>query len=931
MGRIQSTIGLISGIDYGKIVDQLVALSRRPVDQLTSRNETLKKQQVAVTELSAYLLAVRYASDNLAKSEIYQKSKVSTSNEAALQAAVTGAPAAGYYQFTPIRTAQQQQFLSAGLRSSTSPLGGGTLTIRFGNHVERAASLDALNGGQGVQRGKIRITDRSGASSEIDLTGVQTIDDVLDAINNASGINVTASTRGGAIRLTDHTGQAVSNLKVQEVGRGTTAASLGLAGIDAAAAVADGADVLKLSADTPLSQLNDGRGVRLSTVLPDIAFTLRDGTTGSIDFSPLGTEGEKPPQETTVGDLLQVLNAAAPGKLKAEIAPDGKRLVVTDLTAGEGSFSLQSMYGIQALADLGLDTGAAAGVVSGRAVVGGLRTVLLSGLNGGKGLGPLGQLRLTNRNGDSTVVDLAAAETLEDVVAAIQGAAAGISARVNDARNGILLTDVTGGSASPMIVADADASGTAAKLKIAANTASGIVNSGDLRLQVVSENTRLSDLNGGAGVALGKFAITSSGGRRAEIDLAKNKAQTVGDVIKLINQFSGTTLAKINDAGDGILLVDLEHGSGAFAVSEVNSTTAADLGLARAAISGDYGGAPANLIDGTTTRTIQLDASDTLESLRNKIASSGIRVTASVLDDGSSRPYHLALTSQRSGRLGQFVVDASQIGALAFAETARGRDALLAAASGGANAGLLLASPTNQFKSALPGLVLDVRQPSATPVTVAVESSDADVVASAQAMVDNYNRFRQKYNEYTKYDTVTNEAGLLFGDAAALRMDNDFSGLFTGRLAGLGSVQTLADVGIRLKSDGTLAFDSATLKARFAADPAAVKDFFATADKGFAAKISALIEQISGKDVSMLAQRFKALDATISRNQTAIDAMTARLARQRERLEAEFLRVETAVAKMQNSLAMLNAMLSGQVAPTKNSSNSSSSNSSSTR
>lgn len=922
MGRIQSTVGLVSGIDYGKIVDQLVALSRRPVEQLTSRNETLKKQQVAVTELSAYLLAVRYASDNLAKAEIYQKSKVSTSNEAALAATASGNPAAGYYQFTPVRTAQQQQFLSAGLRSNTSPLGSGTLTLRFGDHVERAAALDALNGGRGIQRGKIRITDRSGASSEIDLTAAQTIDDVLDAINNASGIQVTASTRGGAIRLTDRTGQAVSNLKVQEVGRGTTASSLGLAGIDVAASVADGADVLRLSSDTPLSQLNDGRGVRISTVLPDIAFTLRDGTTGSIDFSPLGAEGEKPPQETTVGDLLQVINAAAPGKLKAEIAADGKRLVVTDLTAGEGTFSLQSLYGLPTLADLGLDTGGAGGVVSGRAVVGGLRTVLLSGLNGGKGLGTLGQLQLTNRNGVSTVVDLAAAETLEDVVAAIQGAGAGISARVNDARNGILLTDITGGSASPLIVADADASGTAAKLKIAANTTSGSVNSGDLRLQVISENTRLSDLNGGAGVALGKFAITSSGGHRAEIDLAKNKAQTVGDVIKLINQFSGTTLAKINDTGDGILLVDLEHGSGAFTVSEVNSTTAADLGLARAAVTGDYGGTPSNLIDGTTTYTIQLTAADTLESLKNKIASSGARVTASVLDDGSSRPYHLALTSQRSGRLGQFVVDTSQISALTFSETARGRDALLAAASGGSNAGLLLASSTNQFKNALPGLVLEVRQPSYSPVTVAVESSDADVVASAQAMVDNYNRFRQKYNEYTKYDAVTNEAGLLFGDAAALRMDNDFAALFTGRLTGLGSVQTLADVGIRMKSDGTLALDSAVLKARFASDPKAVQDFFATADKGFAAKISALIEQVSGKDVSMLAQRFKALDATISRNQTTIDAMTARLARQRERLEADFLRVETAVAKMQNNLAMLNAILSGQAVPNKNTSNS---------
>jgi NAD(P)-dependent dehydrogenase (short-subunit alcohol dehydrogenase family) len=40
-------------------------------------------------------------------------------------------------------------------------------------------------------------------------------------------INVTAVAHGDRLRLVNNTGQAVSNLKVQEVGGGTTAASLG--------------------------------------------------------------------------------------------------------------------------------------------------------------------------------------------------------------------------------------------------------------------------------------------------------------------------------------------------------------------------------------------------------------------------------------------------------------------------------------------------------------------------------------------------------------------------------------------------------------------------------------------------------------------------------------------------------------------------------
>ena len=91
-----------------------------------------------------------------------------------------------------------------------------------------------LNGGQGVARGSIRITDRSGAHADIDLSAVQTIDDVLDAINNAARISVRPSPDGDHIRLIDTTGQSAANLKVQEVGGGQHGGLAGLAGINVA-------------------------------------------------------------------------------------------------------------------------------------------------------------------------------------------------------------------------------------------------------------------------------------------------------------------------------------------------------------------------------------------------------------------------------------------------------------------------------------------------------------------------------------------------------------------------------------------------------------------------------------------------------------------------------------------------------------------------
>ncbi len=81
-----------------------------------------------------------------------------------------------------MQTASAQQLLSQSFAADEA-IGAGSFTFGAGGFVDQGISLDELNGGDGVQRGKIRITDRSGASAVIDLSFARTVDDVLDAIN----------------------------------------------------------------------------------------------------------------------------------------------------------------------------------------------------------------------------------------------------------------------------------------------------------------------------------------------------------------------------------------------------------------------------------------------------------------------------------------------------------------------------------------------------------------------------------------------------------------------------------------------------------------------------------------------------------------------------------------------------------------------------
>ncbi len=572
MERIQSSIGVITGVPITDTVEKLISLSAIPRDRLVSRTSALQQQQVAVGELTALTIAIQLAASKLASSEIYEQRSVSSSNENALSASVTGTPAPGTYHFTPIRTAQTHHLISQGVGSLDEPLGGGSLSIGFGGFVDDALSLDSLNGGAGVQRGRIRITDRSGASETIDLRFAHTVDDVIEAINNSEVTNVMAFAEGDALRLVDLTGQTAGNLSVQEVGLGTTAADLGLDGINVAASEATGQDILRLYDNLRLNRLNDNNGLSLRDELPELDVTFRDGSSLQVDLQPA--------ELRDVGDLVDALNAVDPAKLQARISADGERIELQDLTAGGGSFSVASSVGSSLAEDLGVAGSDPSGLISGRRLLAGLKTSLLSSFAGGQGLGNLGQISLTDRTGAAATVDLAGAETLTDVINALNSSGLAITASVNSARNGLVLKDTSGAIASNLIIANADATNTADQLGIAANIDQAHVDGGSLHLQTFHENLSLDQLNHGRGVNLGSIVITDSTGKSSGINLATLEAETVGDVLAAINGLNVGVEARINDTGDGLLLVDTVGGTGKMTVEEAGSrTTAADLGI----------------------------------------------------------------------------------------------------------------------------------------------------------------------------------------------------------------------------------------------------------------------------------------------------------------------------------------------------------------
>ena len=845
--------------------------------------------------------------DNLGESRRSSKQREATSSRSDLiSASVTGQPVEGSYRFTPLRTAQQHQLLSSGVKSDTDSLGGGTMTFRFGDHVERATSLDLLNGGEGIDRGSIRITDRSGSSAEIDLSTVQTIDDVLEAINGSTQINVSAEANGDGIRLVDRTGLEFSNLKVQEVGSGTTAESLGLSGIDAAQSTADGTDLIHLSRDLELDFLNDGNGVTRDPALPDILYELRDGTTGTIDLTPIDTGSSDVADEKTLGDVIDRINAADPEKLRVEISEDGERLIVRDLTTGSGKTSIESMFG-SAAEELGIAGESTDGEISGRRLLGGLKSVLVSSLGGSEGWGELGALDLTDRTGATDTISLKGAETLEDVIAAINAAGVGITASVNAAKNGIQLADTTGGLASNLIVSSVDGTETAEKLGIVVDDAVETHNGGDLHQKIISHNTKLSDLNGGQGVRQGAIRITDSNGAGANLDIDSD-IETVGDLIREINRLAPDVYAEINETGDGIWIRDTAGGEGTLQILDTNSTSAKDLHLTGGTVTKQIDGEDVEVVDGSTTFKIELDEDESFEDLIDRINDLRGGVQAMKFVDGSRNPYRLSLTSNATGTAGGMVVDMSSLG-FQLQETVEARDALMVLGElNSAAAGVLVSSSSNTFYGVIEGVKLDINEASTSAVSIDVTTSSVDVVANVQTLVDNFNRFRETLAGHTYYDPETDEKSVLTGDAAALRLETQTADFFSGRFFGAGTIQSLGEIGIDLNPDGTLAFDSTVLKQRFASDREALVEFFTKEETGFSAKFKDLSEQLTGQDSSLMTSRYLALGQKIEQNEAKIEWMNEGLEQERNRLMIEFYRMELAITKMQSNMSFLDSI-----------------------
>lgn len=235
--------------------------------------------------------------------------------------------------------------------------------------------------------------------------------------------------------------------------------------------------------------------------------------------------------------------------------------------------------------------------------------------------------------------------------------------------------------------------------------------------------------------------------------------------------------------------------------------------------------------------TVTIDSSNnSLQGIRDAINAAGKGVTASIVGDGSATPYHLVLSSNKTGLTSSLKIDVSgdatlqsllsynPAGTQNLSETTTGQNASLSIN------GINITSTSNTVNDAVQGATITLSKVGST--TLALSNNTAGVQNSINTFVKGFNDLQNTFKSLTGFDAATKKGGALTGDAAARGAQSQIRNALSSAVNGLGgNITTLSSIGISFQKDGTLSIDSTKLQNALSNNFKEISGLFATIGK----------------------------------------------------------------------------------------------------
>ncbi len=797
--------------------------------------------------------------------------------------------------------------------------------------AENSTTLQSLNSGQGIRLGKFRITDQNGRVIDIDLNELAQKPELQDK----------------PVTLT-HVEEFIQEKVTEKNAELNPSGEPDFKGMDISFVFGSADHITVTDNSKPFS--NNSEAERKSHfIVEDLDGGYAAADLGIVDdISGDNIHGEVIWKMETLGDLVNAVNNHW-DNWDSSLVGDDKRLVQLSIDQtgdnvllnynGSGTLSLSQT---DTAVDLGLIDSDGQTLAQGRRLIAGLNTVMLRSLNGGNaGSNQIthgGQITITDRDGNNSTIDLTHAFTVQDVINAINADEnINVTASANKVGNGIKISDNSTGSGN-LIIDDAAGSTLAQQLNLTVNDAVSSVDSGNLQLQYISEATRLDDYRNGGGVRLGEFHITDNNGQKYTVDISN--AETIGDVIDKIKLVTPDTIvARINDNGDGLVIIDVPENSpedsegnplfeqAPLKITDVDGGYAAyDLGLlgpVKQNADGFY------QVDGSLEFKLEVGGGDTIDDVVARINDADIGIKASIINDGSANsPYRLSFNSEVSGRAGSVYIDPGQT-SLNTQTLSEAQDAIVLMGGGDEQSAFLVSSSSNTLKNIISGTTLELKSTSDSPVDITISEDLDSIVEQMNSFVGAYNAIMDDIDANASFNPTTFQRGLLFTEHTVYTAKSILQTLPSRVVSGLQPpYNMLSSIGISFAPLGyetgtdaagetsnfavattpKLAFDETKFRDAFEDNPDAVTELFTKAETGIGDYIAGRLNELADNTESTMKRRVDAMQSQQRMFEKRIEYLDEILANKEDRLYKQFYAMEEALAGMQSQQAALGGL-----------------------
>ncbi len=302
-------------------------------------------------------------------------------------------------------------------------------------------------------------------------------------------------------------------------------------------------------------------------------------------------------------------------------------------------------------------------------------------------------------------------------------------------------------------------------------------------------------------------------------------------------------------------------------------------------------------------------ATDTLTDIAAKITSSGAKVSASVVKDGTGS--RLFIQGLETGAENAFTVteNGADFGFSASGSTYQtAQDAALTIDT------LPITSKTNQITDAIPGVKLALTKLTTSPATVQVAADPATLKQKITSFVNAYNDVVNAGHSAAGFGGTKATNSVLAADSAVRAALHTIGGMFSTEIPGTsGLYTTMGSIGLGVSRDGTLSLNATKFDAAVGASPESVRRLFvtdtATGATGLMTSMMSTVDKLLAAK-GPIQSRINSFSAQSKRLADSRIKMQERVDDYGEHLKKQFTAMDQLISKYKTQGAALDAATS---------------------